>query len=188
MDRNILTVVGITILFLGTCITPTVAIESVKKSSIPISNGNTLYIVGSGKPDLIVTNIWFRWNPWMLGYPFFYWIGVTIKNIGDEKVDENEDINISLIVKKWLFVRLETYDITIKGGLEPGESKKSGPDYTVDPNYSPGFYKFESCVNPDNAIDESDYLNNDYTERNLSLIFGWIELRILTRLFNFVLY
>jgi len=41
-------VIGITILFLGTCITQSVAIDSVKKSSIPISSGNTLYVGGGG--------------------------------------------------------------------------------------------------------------------------------------------
>ena len=48
MNKNILTVVGITILFLGTCITPSVAIGNEKKSIIPISNGNTLYVGGDG--------------------------------------------------------------------------------------------------------------------------------------------
>jgi len=48
MNKNILTVVGITILFLGTCITPSVANDNVKKSIISISSGNTLYVGGSG--------------------------------------------------------------------------------------------------------------------------------------------
>jgi parallel beta-helix repeat protein len=39
---------AVIVLFLGTCITPTVAIDNVKKSSIPISSGNTLYVGGSG--------------------------------------------------------------------------------------------------------------------------------------------
>jgi parallel beta-helix repeat protein len=49
MHKKILTVVGITILFLGTCITPTVAIDNVKKSYTPVSDGNTLYVGGSGE-------------------------------------------------------------------------------------------------------------------------------------------
>jgi len=49
MHKNILTVVGITILFLGMSITPSVAVDTVKKSSMPISNGNTLYVGGSGE-------------------------------------------------------------------------------------------------------------------------------------------
>jgi len=48
MHKKILKVVGITILFLGTCITPSVAIDNVKKSSKLISTGNTLYVGGSG--------------------------------------------------------------------------------------------------------------------------------------------
>jgi parallel beta-helix repeat protein len=49
MKKEIPIVVGITILFLGTCITPSVAIDNVKKSSIPISTGNTLYVGGTGE-------------------------------------------------------------------------------------------------------------------------------------------
>ena len=46
MHKNILTVVGITILFLGTCITPSVAIDNPIR---PISKGNTLYVGGTGE-------------------------------------------------------------------------------------------------------------------------------------------
>jgi len=133
-------------------------------------------IVESDKPDLIITNIWFKWNPWNPFPHCTHYIGVTIKNIGDEKVDENEDINLTIIVKKWLFVKLKTYNIDIKGGLEPGESKKSNFSDIIDSDYFPGFYKFISYVNSEKAIDESDYLNNDYTERDLYLILCWIEL------------
>ena len=49
MNKNIL-VIGITILFLGTCITPTVANDTIEQSSKPISNGNILYVGGIG-PD-----------------------------------------------------------------------------------------------------------------------------------------
>jgi len=49
MHKNILTVVGITILFLGTCITPSVAIDNAKKSINLLLNGNTLYVGGSGE-------------------------------------------------------------------------------------------------------------------------------------------
>ena len=48
MHKNILSVIGITILFLGTCITPSVAYDNVKKSFEPILSGNTLYVGGSG--------------------------------------------------------------------------------------------------------------------------------------------
>jgi len=46
MHKNILTVVGITILFLGLSITSSVAINTPIK---PISNGNTLYVGGTGE-------------------------------------------------------------------------------------------------------------------------------------------
>jgi len=49
MQNKIITVVGIIILFLGTCVTPTVAIDNAKRASMPISNGNTLYVGGTGE-------------------------------------------------------------------------------------------------------------------------------------------
>jgi len=49
MRKKILLVVGITILFLGTCITPSVAINNVKNASIKISDSNTLYVGGTGE-------------------------------------------------------------------------------------------------------------------------------------------
>jgi parallel beta-helix repeat protein len=55
MNKNVLIVVGISILFLGTCITPSVAIDNIKKSSNPNSSGNTLYVGGSGEGNY--TNI-----------------------------------------------------------------------------------------------------------------------------------
>ncbi len=48
MHKNILLCVGITILFLGMSITPSVAVDNVQKSSIPISSGHTLYVGGTG--------------------------------------------------------------------------------------------------------------------------------------------
>ena len=42
MNKKIITVVGITFLFLGTCFTTTVAIDNVQNAYTPISNGNTL--------------------------------------------------------------------------------------------------------------------------------------------------
>ncbi len=42
-------VIGIIILFIGMSFTPSVAVDTVKKPSMPISNGNTLYVGGSGE-------------------------------------------------------------------------------------------------------------------------------------------
>ena len=42
-------IVGVIILFLGTCITPSVAVDNVRSTSIPLSSGNTLYVGGSGE-------------------------------------------------------------------------------------------------------------------------------------------
>jgi hypothetical protein len=41
--------VGIAILFLGVCIVPIVAVDNVKKSCFSVSNGNTLYVGGTGE-------------------------------------------------------------------------------------------------------------------------------------------
>ena len=129
-------------------------------------------ISNSGKPNLIITNIWYEIDPW---FQFIHTIGITIKNIGDEKVEENEKINISVVVKKWFFINYRTYDITIEGGLESGQRKKSIiTELYMNEGYLPGFYKFESIVNPDETIDESDYQNNDYIERALNLLYFWI--------------
>jgi len=49
MHKKIIIVVGITILFLGTCVTPSVAINNIKKSSLPIGSGNILYVGGTGE-------------------------------------------------------------------------------------------------------------------------------------------
>ena len=49
MHKNVLTVVGITILFLGMSITPSIAVDTVKKPSMPTFKGNTLYVGGSGE-------------------------------------------------------------------------------------------------------------------------------------------
>ena len=50
MHKKILLSIGITILILGTYITPSIAIDNVKKSTIPIRSGDTLYVGGTG-PD-----------------------------------------------------------------------------------------------------------------------------------------
>jgi parallel beta-helix repeat protein len=49
MHKNILISIGISILFLGLCVTPSVAIFNVKKSFEPILSGNTLYVGGTGE-------------------------------------------------------------------------------------------------------------------------------------------
>ena len=42
-------VIGTIFLFTGMSITPSIAVDTVKISSIPISNGKTLYVGGSGE-------------------------------------------------------------------------------------------------------------------------------------------
>ena len=49
MKKEILISIGITILFLGTSINQSIAMDIIKKSSIPLSDGNTLYVGGTGE-------------------------------------------------------------------------------------------------------------------------------------------
>ena len=42
-------VVGVIVLFIGMCITSSVANDTFNKSNNPISNGNTLYVGGTGE-------------------------------------------------------------------------------------------------------------------------------------------
>jgi parallel beta-helix repeat protein len=53
MYKNILSVVGITILFLGTCITPSVAINNGKKSIIPPIDSRIITVDNEGDGDYI---------------------------------------------------------------------------------------------------------------------------------------
>ncbi|UCF50052.1 MAG: right-handed parallel beta-helix repeat-containing protein [Thermoplasmatales archaeon] len=51
MHKNILIAVGITFLFLGTCITPSVAIDNVRNASIPISDKTVITVDDEGDGD-----------------------------------------------------------------------------------------------------------------------------------------
>ena len=168
MNKNFLIVIGIIILFLGVGIQPAIA----DKYSNQMYD-NKLNKVDSDKPDLIIKNVFFR--PLNLPPGPGMRIIIRIKNIGAEKVQENEEIKISIVVKKWKYFTHETYDITIEGGLNPGKRIEKLVDY--DWYYPPGPYRFICTVNADKTIEESDYLNNYYSERDFRLIFLlWIDL------------
>ena len=51
MHKSIPIVVGITILFLGTCITPSVAIDTIEQSSMPISDKSVIIVDDEGDGD-----------------------------------------------------------------------------------------------------------------------------------------
>jgi len=57
MNKNILTVVGITTLFLGICITPSIAVDNIEQCSMPASNGKTLYVGGTGEGNYTTIQI-----------------------------------------------------------------------------------------------------------------------------------
>jgi hypothetical protein len=164
------------LIFVGVTVQPAIA-DIAKEHHILNSNSNNLYEIVNGKPDLIITNIFFREinippGPGMS-------INIRIRNIGDEKVDENEDIKISILVNKWNYITYKTIDIAIEGGLKPGKWKEECID--LDWNYLPGFHRFICTVNINKTIEESNYLNNEYSERAYhSLFFDfWMDLTFL---------
>ena len=98
MHKNILTVVGITILFLGTCITPLSAVDNVKKSVIPFSDGNIFYVGGTGPGNY--TRIQSAVNDANPGDTVFVYNGTYYETVYIDKNDITllgEDKNITII-------------------------------------------------------------------------------------------
>ena len=96
MDKKILTVVGIIFLFLGTCVAPSIATENVRKLSIPISNGNTLYVGGSGEGNY--TNIQDAIDNATDGDTVYVYSGIYYENVFVNKlimlIGEDKDYTI----------------------------------------------------------------------------------------------
>ena len=96
MDKKILIVVGITFLFLGTCVAPSIAIENVRKLSMPISDGNTLYVGGSGEGNY--TKIQDAIDNGSDGDTVFVYSGIYYENVFVNKlivlIGENKDYTI----------------------------------------------------------------------------------------------
>jgi len=100
MHKNILTVVGITILFLGLCITPSFAINNVKKTTNTIGSGNTLYVGGTGPGNY--STIQSAINDASDGDTVFVYNGIYYENIEvDKSINlKGEDRN-STIIYTW---------------------------------------------------------------------------------------
>ena len=85
-----------TFLFLGISIAPSIAIENLKKSSIPISSGNTLYVGGSGEGNY--SKIQDAIDNATDGYTVFVYNGTYYENIETEKsinlIGENRETTV----------------------------------------------------------------------------------------------
>jgi len=96
--KNIL-VIGIIILFLGTCITPSVAMDNVKKSSIPISNGYIQNLIdnASAGDSIYIPNGTYYEN---------IVIDKSISLLGEHKnttiIDGNFNVNVVTITADWV--------------------------------------------------------------------------------------
>jgi hypothetical protein len=134
---------------------------------LPIVNAS------EGKPDLIVLNMGFA--PYgdngrdMVAC-------ATIKNIGEVNT-------AGTFYLKYTFTRLIYKTITnidtkwmwIEGGLEPGREAYWSLIYEERlPKF--GFFEFKCTVNPGKTMDESNYDNNDLSQKYLAFFGQWREI------------
>jgi hypothetical protein len=131
---------------------------------LPIVNAS------EGKPDLIVLNMGFA--PHDDHGPVV--ACATIKNIGDLKV-------VGYLYLKYTFTRLIYKTITnidttwMSGGLKPGEEVYWSLIYESElPKF--GFFEFKCTVNPDRIIEESNYDNNELSQKYLAFFGQWREI------------
>jgi hypothetical protein len=123
-------------------------------------------------PDLIIEDMTISPSndPWQEKF------SCQVKNVGNASVPYGKAIDITVTVQWKIFGLIPLKIIrqfnggTISSGFEPGEIDK----ITFAGSYQMpvfGFYSFYCVVDPDQIIDESDNLNNDYTE-TVFFIFG----------------
>jgi hypothetical protein len=133
---------------------------------LPIVNAS------EGKPDLIVQQMGFARDeetPVFVSY-------AIIKNIGDLKVVE--DLYLKYTFTRLIYKTITNIDTTwmwIGGGLEPGEEVHWDliSDYRL-PKF--GFFEFKCTVNPDKIIEESNYDNNDLSQKYIAFLGQWREI------------
>jgi hypothetical protein len=131
----------------------------------PVSSG--------GKPDLIVLRIGFAPSGNngrdMVAY-------ATIKNIGDLKVVENLYLKYTftrLIYK--IITNIDTTWMWIGGGLEPGE-EVYWDLISEDRLLKFGFFEFKCTINPNKTIEESNYDNNELSQKYIAFFGQWKEI------------
>jgi hypothetical protein len=144
--------VGIILLFLSTTCIPVLASE--------------------GKPDLIVSFMGFV--PFGEAEPGPEGFAAAITNIGDADIQ-------GTLTLKYTFTRLvfgtitNTDTVWMSGGLKPGE--EAGWDLIYEkelPKF--GFFKISCTVNPGWTIEESNYDNNDLSQKYVAFLGQWKEI------------
>ncbi len=102
-------IIGTILLFLGTCITPSIAINNSKKSTLPISTGNTLYVGGTGPGN-------------------YTKIQDAIDNASDGDTvfvyDDSSPYYENLVIDKKVYLYGENRETTIIDGMKKGDGIK----------------------------------------------------------------
>jgi len=144
------------LLFLSTTCLPIVNASEGKPSS-----------TGTGKPDLIVPFIGFvpmNGNGRDVA-------AATIENIGDTKAEGT--LYLKYTFTRLIFGTIAYIDTTwMSGGLEPGA--QAGWDLIFEyelPKF--GFFEFKCTVNPGKTIEESNYDNNDLSQKYVAFLGQW---------------
>jgi len=149
-------IVGIVFLFLSTACLPVLANEEL--------------------PDLIIEQIGFV--PYGDGGEDVAYM--VIKNIGNAK--SQEEISYKYTFTQMLFgiipiriVRTHTDSMIYEGGLGPQETCSGALIYENElPKF--GIFKFSCTVNPDLTNQESNYDNNDLSQKYIAFLGQWIEI------------
>jgi len=151
-------IVGIVFLFLSTVCIPVLASEGKPSST------------GTGKPDLIVASMSF--SPY--GDSGIV-AAATIENIGDTKAAGT--LYLEYTFSRLIFGTITNTDtVCMFGGLDPGEEAYWPLIYESElPKF--GFFEFKCTVNPGGgAIEESNYDNNDLSQKYVAFLGHWKEI------------
>jgi hypothetical protein len=125
-------------------------------------------LAGEGKPDLIVSS---------MGFSSIHWedCGVaTIKNIGDAKTIDN--IYVDYKFTRLLFRTVGRFGtFWASGVLEPEKETTFHLIYEKDlPKF--GVFEFKCTVNPGRTIEESNYDNNELSQKYVAFLGQWKEI------------
>ncbi len=145
-------IVGIIFLFISTTCIPVLASEE--------------------KPDLIVEQIGRAWDN-----QFNDLVYATIRNIGTEKAEG--DIYVKYTVIRLLFgvipikvAQTGTKSVYRDGGLKPGDFLGFTLSMERDlPKF--GIFRVSATVNPGEIIEESNYDNNDLSQKFIAFLGQW---------------
>jgi len=173
MHKNILIVVAITILFLGTSITSTVAFDNIKINSVPNSYGYTLYVGGAGPGNY--TKIQDAIDNASDGDTVFVFNGTYFENIEINKsirlFGENREKTIIdgdggiMVVSLILMALVES--VTVKGfTIQNGR---------IGINYDTGINNINSnSIFPNhNHSSSAGFSNNIIINNEIGIIVGW---------------